>query len=79
MKTAFCINCDEKNPYSINYRKVYVNILEKGIHYIYKEKYATCNKCGKEVYVPKINDINVTNREKAFNKVRKKLDNFNST
>ena len=72
MKTAFCINCDEKTSYTVNYRKVYVNILEKGIHYIYNEKYAICNKCGEQVYVPEINDTNAKNREKAFNKVRKK-------
>ena len=63
---AYCIDCDEKKAYSIKTRRVDMEV--RGVAFSYVEHVAYCIECGKEVYVPEINDLNVYAREEAFRK-----------
>lgn len=62
--TAFCINCGCKQNYII---KSHMDTLTvRNIEFSYMEKTAYCSECGKEVYVPEINDYNCEAREIAY-------------
>ena len=62
----FCIECGEKVSYSITSDRVEITI--RGIKFSYVELSAYCVKCGKEIYVPEVNDMNVVSREEAYRK-----------
>jgi len=62
--TCFCIKCRKKVPYILKTRtielRIHGDILECD------EVFATCKKCGIELYIPEINDINVKLRNDAY-------------
>ena len=64
INTVYCINCDEKNTYSVRSQRIEMEV--RGIPFSYVEQVAYCSKCGEEVYVPEINDLNVSAREDAY-------------
>lgn len=61
---VFCIECNKKVKFRVEEEGV-ASPTPKGI-IIYKELYAYCPHCYREVYVPAVNDINVRSRQKAF-------------
>lgn len=60
----YCINCDKRQPYEI--RERYKTLNMRGCLSPYLERYAVCKVCGEELYVPEINDMNVSEVERAF-------------
>ena len=61
---VFCIECNKKVKFRVEKEGV-ASPTPKGV-IIYKELYAYCPHCYREVYVPAANDINVRSRQKAF-------------
>lgn len=64
--TVYCINCDDKTEYLIKSQRVDMSV--RGIEFSYVEHTAYCATCGEEVYVPEVNDLNVSSREDAYRK-----------
>lgn len=62
---VFCIECGENVEYDIE--NIKVSLTVRGIPFSYWEKNAYCKKCGKEVYVAALNDMNADARIKAYN------------
>lgn len=60
---TFCPSCGKYVKFIIDWEGVIQN-TPKGI-ITYKELYAICSKCEREVYIPAINDINVRHRNNA--------------
>ena len=71
MSDNYCDNCKKKVPIWIRERTVRLLISDSRT-VIYDEVYAVCQFCGKEVYDPKVNDMNVERRAYALsaNKTR---------
>lgn len=65
-KGSYCINCNEKTEYKVKPKRI--NMTVRGVNFSYVEQIAYCKKCGEEVYVPDINDINVCSRKEAYRK-----------
>ena len=63
---GFCINCSDKVEVYLDSR--YVEYFTKDVRINYTEKVARCKRCGEEVYVPKVNDMNVVARRLAYRK-----------
>lgn len=61
---VFCETCREDVGYRIWSGYVHAVIGDKHIGYF--ERTALCEKCGREVYVPWINDENIKSREEAY-------------
>ena len=68
----FCVNCREEQPYATY--DFLDKITVQDITFEYSEVRAYCTKCGKPMYVPKINDINARHRERAFLNEKKRLE-----
>lgn len=69
---SYCIECNKEIPYSID---VYPSrITVRDITFDCDNIHAFCRKCGSEVYVPEINDMNVEIREKAYFEVKRKRE-----
>ena len=69
MRKVVCIMCGNKvRYYTTSTMRL---IFHKGVPFMCNERSAYCLKCGCEVYVPKINDWNAKEREKAYQKVLK--------
>lgn len=66
---VICRNCGERRNYHIWRRRVKLMLRGVEIGYIHHE--AHCAACLKEVYVPTVNDINVTARERAYEEARR--------
>lgn len=62
--TAFCIDCGKNVEYDIE--NIKVSLTVRGVAFSYWEKNAYCKKCGKEVYVAALNDMNADARAKAY-------------
>lgn len=63
---SYCINCNEKTEYEVKAQRISMTV--RGTNFSYVEQIAYCKKCGEEVYVPDINDLNVSSREEAYRK-----------
>lgn len=63
-KVTFCINCDDKKPFSVITRKSEAEV--RGVKFYYEESVALCKECGEEVYVSNVNDANVQARLEAY-------------
>lgn len=61
---AFCFKCDRKQRYRLKVTPIRREV--RGITFEYNERTAFCVECGKEIYVPEINDINVQAQENAY-------------
>ena len=61
---AFCTHCGEKTPYNIRIKPRRITV--KGVTFDFPEEIAICHKCGKQVYVPDVNDRNAEMRERAY-------------
>ena len=61
---AYCILCNERNEYTIESEPDDLEI--RGVSFSYQKLIARCKKCGCWVYVPAVNDNNVTARHKAY-------------
>lgn len=68
-RQVLCWNCGEVRPYTIKGRES--TRIIRGKEYVFHEKYAVCNQCGEEIYVPGLSDEN----ERVFeNAVRRDLN-----
>lgn len=58
---VYCINCNKYVPFYIKEQELTgaVNHLPNAIQYTYKGKQAYCTHCGKEVFVPEVQDYNL--------------------
>jgi len=65
MEIAFCTNCGSYNSYEERAEKSTIGVAN-GIEFGFAKVCAICSKCGKEVYVPEINDKNEKARNEAF-------------
>lgn len=55
-ENAFCIDCGDVNGYKIKSRRR--EIEHQGLFFFVEERYAVCDKCGGEVYLPELNEEN---------------------
>ena len=62
--TAYCIYCDRRVEYCLKSQRVALDI--RGIAITYDELVAYYSKCGAELYVPEINDVNVEVRKATY-------------
>ena len=62
----YCVSCGKNVEYSLFSRIVEITI--RGTTFKYSEVFACCKECGEEIYIPEINDSNVTAREEAYRK-----------
>lgn len=54
---AFCLNCGKERNYHISRRLVKLKV--RGVEFTAPQYESFCTGCGREVYVPSINDMNV--------------------
>ena len=66
---VFCLNCGEKRNYKIGCRNVKMKVRD--LKFTSREYYATCDCCGREVYVPTVNDMNVAAYKNAYEEATK--------
>lgn len=64
--TAFCINCGCKRHYKMVSGREETEV--RGIKFGFVETKAICEDCGEELYIPDLNDANVSAREDAYRK-----------
>ena len=67
MSDNYCDNCKKKVPIWIRERTVRL-LVSDSMTVIYDEVYAVCQFCGKEVYDPKVNDMNAERRAYVLSK-----------
>lgn len=67
---AFCIDCDKHQHYRVEKRRI--SGLVRGVRFEHDELYAGCVGCGSELYIPKINDLNVDAVIAAYQKAKQK-------
>ena len=67
MSDNYCDNCKKKVPIWIRERTVRL-LVSDSMTVIYDEVYAVCQLCGKEVYDPKVNDMNAERRAYVLSK-----------
>ena len=75
--TVFCIDCGENVECDIE--NIKVNSMVCGVAFSYWEKSAYCKKCGKEVYVVALNDMNADARAKAYERELARRESLEST
>ena len=68
MKTTFCIDCSEYRSYTVRTHPETITVRD--VSFTYMEERAFCNSCGKQVYVPEVNDHNVDARIREFMQAR---------
>ena len=66
MNDGYCGNCKKKVPIWIRSRDATIRYNNRTM--TYDQAYAICQFCGKEVYDPKINDMNVERRAYVLSK-----------
>lgn len=64
VKKVYCMNCDEKQPYELKTTREEISV--RGIAFSYLEHTAYCARCGDEIYVAEVNDMNARAREDAY-------------
>lgn len=67
MNDGYCDNCKKKVPVWLRDRRVHLLLFDSRT-VIYDEAYSVCQFCGKEVYDPKINGMNVERRAYVLSK-----------
>ncbi len=67
MAMAFCISCGTNKPVKMDSLSVEAEV--RGVKISYVETRAICPECGKELYLPEVNDKNTQAREAAYRKV----------
>lgn len=65
----FCEICRKNVEYTVRERNAITKLNNTEVNYI--EKYATCNNCGEEIFVDKLNDINLLEMQKQYRIVNK--------
>lgn len=65
----FCEICRKNVEYTVRERNTITKLNNTEVNYI--EKYATCNNCGEEIFVDKLNDINLLEMQKQYRIVNK--------
>lgn len=61
---AVCLICCKEQSYRIDRRMVKLKI--RGVEFTAPQYEAHCVGCGREIYVPSVNDMNVTLRERYY-------------
>ena len=67
--TEMCPNCGEKRSYRLDRRQTKMRVRD--IEFTCAEYVANCVVCGKEIYVPTVNDVNVSIRNHAYEEATK--------
>ena len=61
---VYCPTCRKRMSYDLSTRTVPVEV--KGVKFKYPEQYAECPVCCQELYVPVVNDINCSTRQRYY-------------
>jgi transcription elongation factor Elf1 len=56
-KLAYCYNCNDDVEYDIKGEVIHINMED--VDFSYEALVAYCKKCGNEVHIDEINDLNV--------------------
>lgn len=64
MSDNYCNNCGKKVPIWIRYKTMTIKYSTRQV--TYDELYAVCQFCGKEVYDPKVENMNIQRRALAL-------------
>ncbi len=67
--TEMCLNCGVKRSYHLDRRQTKMSV--RGVEFVCPEYVAHCVICGREIYVPTVNDMNVAIRKHRFAEVTK--------
>ena len=70
---VYCINCSTYHTFQLVYEEAIWRTAEH-IPLKYYEVEAHCDHCGREVYVPFVNDLNVEHKERLYEKFGGKAD-----
>ena len=62
--TEMCVNCGKKRNYHVSRRQAKVTV--RGVEFVCPEYVAHCAACSREIYVPTVNDMNVSLRERYY-------------
>jgi hypothetical protein len=62
----YCYYCDKDVEYTVEEKEINLNI--KGIKVNYTAQIAYCNECGNEIYVPKLDDMNIKRANTEYRK-----------
>lgn len=76
-KTAICTSCRKFVKYIVKEAEDYITMCDyKGKNHIisYTRKYAYCFHCGKELYVPEIEDYNAKEPIKQWHKLLAQME-----
>lgn len=68
-KKEFCYTCNEENTYDVKIERVEAEM--GGVEFSYQALVAYCSKCGEEMSVPEVNDLNIL---RAYQKHKEILD-----
>ena len=69
LHTEICPKCRKKRSYSLDRRQTKVKV--RGVEFTCAEYVAKCVICGNEIYVPTVNDMNVSIRKHAYEEAQK--------
>lgn len=65
----FCIECGHDVAYNVESNRV--EITARGVTFSYVEMTAICTECGEPIYVPEVNDENISSMEEAYRTAKK--------
>lgn len=63
----YCFNCNEETAYLV--RTEVLNTKMEGVSFSYEALIPYCSKCGNEVSVPEVNDLNIIRAYKAHKEI----------
>ena len=66
----FCLNCGKKRPYHVSRRQEKMTV--RGVEFVCPEYVAHCAACGREIYVPTVNDRNVEIHKRYYQEAMEK-------
>ena len=72
MNKILCWNCRKKVEYTLKQKNSIAMILGVSIEYI--KKYGVCNECGKEIFIPGLDDENEDMIERMYFGNKRKAD-----
>lgn len=61
---AFCLSCGTEQNYRISRRMVRMKV--RGVEFTAPQYEGCCTGCGREIYVPSVNDMNVELRSRYY-------------
>lgn len=70
---GFCCRCE---MYVVGKKcREFRTITHKDVIFSYLHHYAYCPRCGENVYIPELNDLNVENKNKSYQMAKERKEN----